>query len=215
MQCTLCGNIRNSLIYSEENTSKNERYYYRCSECDLIFVPSCCHIEPEEEKKRYDQHENDSADERYRAFLNRVFKPMVMRLEPAGYGLDFGSGPGPTLNIMFEEAGHKMNIFDIYYANNQHVFSEKYDFITATEVLEHLSKPGYELKRLWNCLKPGGYLGIMTKFSSDNNHFSTWHYKNDDTHIAFYSKATFKWLGYKWNTIPEFFGSDTVLFQKP
>ena len=45
----------------------------------------------------------------YRKFLSRMFKPMMERIEPDSYGLDFGSGPGPTLNLMFEEEGHTVS----------------------------------------------------------------------------------------------------------
>lgn len=57
---------------------------------------------------------------------------------------------------MFEEAGHEMAIFDKFYAPDSKVFRKRYDFITATEVLEHLKKPKVELNRLWALLPPGG-----------------------------------------------------------
>jgi len=33
----------------------------------------------------------------------------------------------------------------------------------------------------------------MTKRVLDKKAFSTWHYKNDPTHICFFSEATFQW----------------------
>ena len=107
-----------------------------------------------------------------------------------------------------------MAIYDIFYANNPAVFQQQYDFITATEVMEHLKKPMLELKKLWQCLKPGGLLGIMTKLVYDRQAFSTWHYKNDPTHVCFFSKATFFWLADTFKAKLEFAGKDVVLLEK-
>jgi len=51
---------------------------------------------------------NSPDDPRYRAFLSRLFIPLNERIAPESCGLDFGSGPGPTLSVMFEEQGHTM-----------------------------------------------------------------------------------------------------------
>ena len=135
-------------------------------------------------------------------------------LAPGNHGLDFGSGPGPTLSIMFREAGHTMEIYDHYYSNNPEVLEKKYDFITATEVLEHLYDPATELNRLFNLLKPGGILGIMTKLVKDRTAFATWHYIHDLTHVCFFSRATFQWLTDQWNASLSFTGSDFILISR-
>lgn len=216
MYCVLCGSEKIIHFYRDEVVRDFLlRDYYRCSRCNLIFVPPEQRLLPEEEFSRYELHENDPLDPEYRKFLNRMLKPMLRRINPSSYGLDFGSGPGPTLNIMFEEAGHTVKLFDVFYENNPAVFSEEFDFITATETAEHLFKPMEELNRLWSCLKPGGWMGIMTKMASDLEDFRKWHYKNDPTHIVFFSRETFYWLGRYWAAEPEFEGKDVVLFRKP
>ena len=126
----------------------------------------------------------------------------------------FGSGPGPTLSVMFEEIGHSMVIYDHFYARESSALEKQYDFITATEVVEHLHNPGIELDRLWSCLKPGGSLGIMTKLSPDREAFARWHYKTDATHVCFFSKTTFEWLSLKWQAELVFFGKDAIIFYK-
>jgi hypothetical protein len=125
--------------------------------------PAEQHISADEEKARYDQHNNHPDDPDYRAFLSRIFVPMQQRLNPGSCGLDFGSGPGPTLSLMFEEAGHRMTIYDHFYAPTSSTLDQPYDFITATEVVEHLHRPGLELERLWSLLNPSGLLGVMTQ----------------------------------------------------
>ncbi|NTW59069.1 MAG: class I SAM-dependent methyltransferase [Nitrospirae bacterium] len=195
-------------------SADKRRNYLRCTVCRLVFVPSSQFLSTEDEKKRYDLHQNspDSAD--YRRFLGRLFTPLQQRLAMGSSGLDFGSGPEPVLSRMFEEAGHSMRIFDQYYEHAPAALDRQYDFITASEVVEHLREPRKELDRLWACLKCGGWLGIMTKFAAETAAFPRWYYKNDLTHVCFFSREAFLWLAAAWNadlTIPE---DDVVLIQK-
>ncbi len=129
-------------------------------------------------------------------------------------GLDFGSGPGPTLSLMFEELGYPTAIYDPFYANDDSVLDLKYDFITATEVVEHFNNPAQSLNKMWQLLKPGGYLGIMTKLVINQTAFSNWHYKNDPTHICFFSNETFNWLTNHWNAKIIFRENDVIILQK-
>jgi len=208
--CPLCGASAPRLFWKDKRRS-----YFICGTCRLVFVPPGQRPGAAAEKTEYDRHDNSPADEGYRRFLSRLFLPVNRRLPPRSEGLDFGSGPGPTLSVMFEETGHRMDIYDVFYAPNDFVFENRYDFITATEVAEHLFEPGRELNRLWACLKPGGLLGIMTKLVIDREAFSRWHYKNDPTHVCFYSRATFRWLAERWAADVRFFGKDVIVFQKP
>lgn len=107
-----------------------------------------------------------------------------------------------------------MELYDPFYASDLSVFNRKYDFITATEVIEHLYHPREELERLWDCLKADGWLGIMTKPLVSKEQFPNWHYKRDDTHVAFYSKPVFHWLRHQWNATLIFPKPDVILFQK-
>ncbi len=207
--CPLCGSHSSSLFFQD-----SRRDYYRCLHCLLVFVPKAFHLSEQAEKSHYDLHENDPGDPGYRQFLARLYNPLVSRLRKGSRGLDFGSGPGPTLSVMLEEAGFQMSVYDIYYAPDRSVLNRRYDFITATEVVEHLSSPQQVLQQLWQLLVPGGILGLMTKQVIDAAAFAGWHYKNDPTHIAFFSSETFRWLGRRWQVEPEFSGSDVIFFQK-
>ncbi len=121
-------------------------------------------------------------------FFEPSFHPICDRLAPESLGLDFGCGPGPTLSKMFEEAGHEVTLYDRFYADDKSVLKARYDFITTTEVVEHLHHPVEELDRLWVCLKKEGRLGIMTKLALNEAAFSKRHYKNDAAHGCFFSK---------------------------
>ena len=212
VECVLCGSHQTEWILKDDTRMDYIRDYFICNDCYLIFVNPDQRLDTAEEKSRYDMHENNPDDPGYRKFLNRMFKPMAERIQPASYGLDFGSGPGPTLHLMFEEEGHTVRIYDPFYADDPSVFNDRYDFITTTETAEHLFEPLVELDRLWNCLKSDGYLGIMTKRHRGREHFEEWHYKNDDTHVVFFHEDTFRWLGRRWKSEPIFLRSDVVIF---
>jgi hypothetical protein len=206
----LCGVPADSVFHRDP-----DRDYLACDRCRLVFVPSTQLPSAQTERAVYDLHQNDPGDAGYRAFLGRLFHPLRDRLRPGSLGLDFGSGPGPTLSVMFEEAGHAMRIYDPFYAPDRTVFDQRYDFITVTEVLEHVHHPAAELARLWNCLNPGGWLGVMTKMAIDPARFARWHYRLDPTHVRFYSRPTFEWLARHWNATADFVAADAVIFQKP
>ncbi len=208
--CPLCHNSRQHKLFTQDD----KREYYQCSTCKLVFVPSRFYLNEEEEKERYDLHTNSPNDLNYRKFLNRMFEPMHEHIEQGSFGLDFGSGPGPTLSLMFEEAGYCMSIYDHFYANDKRVFTKQYDFITTTEVIEHLQQPYDELERLWSCLKPDGYLGIMTSRYDDVKDFSRWHYKLDPTHICFFSIESFLWLTEAWQCELHVIDKDVVILHK-
>jgi len=73
---------------------------------------------------------------------------------------------------MFEEAGHFMKLYDTFYSPDRNILTNHYDFITASEVVEHFHNPAVEFDLLWSILKPGGLLGIMTKLALDKEAFS-------------------------------------------
>ena len=208
-RCPLCGGEKVVEYHQDQR-----RAYLQCSVCQLVFVPARFQLSRDQEKAEYDLHENDPQDLGYRHFLNRLAEPLLERLEPQSQGLDFGCGPGPCLSLMLEEQGHTVALYDLYYANHPELLESQYDFITATEVVEHLAKPLFELDRLWGMLKPGGQLAIMTKLVASPEKFANWHYKSDPTHISFFSVATFAYLGQQWGSAPQFIGADVIIFQR-
>ena len=220
LTCPLCNANTVVEYWSDSNglgskgRDSKGRDYYQCEQCQLVFVPPWQHLSAEEEKAHYDLHENSPEDNNYRQFLSRLAGPLMACLHSGAKGLDFGSGPGPTLSVMLEEAGFTTGIYDTFYATDESVLAYQYDFITATEVVEHLSQPGGELDRLWAMLKPGGWLGLMTKMVLNKDAFSQWHYKNDPTHISFFSRETFDYLFRSWGVTAEYPANDVILVRK-
>lgn len=209
LPCPLCtgDDVQN---FSED---KN-RIYLRCAQCGLVFVPENFRLSPAEEKAVYDLHENDPEDQGYRRFLSRLSTPLLERLDPNQKGLDFGCGPGPTLSLLFEEQGHQMELYDPFYHDDPSVMENTYDFICATEVVEHMGNPDREFSRLFGMLKNGGWLGLMTKMVIDREAFSRWHYTHDRTHICFYSRGTFDYLARRFDAELTFIENDVILLRK-
>ncbi len=187
--CPLCGSVDVASFFED-----SMRSYLRCLFCGLVFVPERYWLNREVEKAIYDLHENDPEDAGYRHFLSRLSVPLLEKLDEKQKGLDFGCGPGPTLSGMLKEHGHHVDLYDPFYCNDPAVFKKKYDFICATEVVEHLREPHREWAALFTMLKPGGWLGIMTKLVKDKQAFSTWHYIRDKSHISFYSQSCMSYL---------------------
>jgi hypothetical protein len=142
---------------------------------------------------------------------------MIARLTGHGplNGLDFGCGPQPVLSGLFEAAGHRMALYDKFYYPDSQGLAKTYDFITSTEVFEHLATPGDTLTRIWNCLRPGGLLGIMTRLIPEDSPFAKWWYHTDATHICFYARPTFEWMAKHLKSEVTILGEDVILMSKP
>lgn len=208
--CPLCCQPESTFVGEDQY-----RPYFACRCCGLIFVPATHYVSPSQEKAHYDQHENHCEDPGYRAFLNRLAKPLMERLPPNSSGLDFGSGPGPTLSLMLQEAGHEMSIYDPFFSENPTVMNQAYDFITATEVVEHLHHPGRELDGLWLMVNPNGLLAIMTQLPPTDQAFLNWYYLRDPTHVCFFSSDTWDWLRLRWGAEIVYREKNVILFRKP
>jgi len=207
--CPLCAGAEIS-FYSRDN----RRPYLSCGTCSLVFVPSAWHLGCEAERAQYLLHRNQIDDPGYRAFLSRLMLPLAERLTPGARGLDFGCGPGPALAHMLREAGFEVALYDSFFAPDVETLVRGYDFVCATEVVEHLFQPGRELERLWQLLSPRGWLGIMTKLLCEPVTFGSWHYKNDPTHVCFFSEDTWRWWAGQHDANLQIIGADVILLQR-
>ena len=214
--CPLCESKQGSLFH-RDNNRRSQRLYIRCQRCALVYVPSEFYLAEQDEKAEYDRHDNNLEDEGYQGFLNRLWcelKPLL-EAQQCQQVLDFGCGPGPLLAKMMIEDGFKVSVFDHFYANEPSVLrSGFYDAITSTEVIEHLHQPKQVIEQWLDMLKMGGYLGLMTKRVTSQSAFANWHYKNDLTHVCFYSETCFRWIAEHYNLKLSLFGNDVTILQK-
>ncbi|XOV78376.1 MAG: class I SAM-dependent methyltransferase [Aestuariibacter sp.] len=211
--CPLCHEVATRCYFEDKH-----RCYLQCPECHLVFVPEHYHLSSEAEKAEYDLHENSELTEGYQRFLERTLVPLHMQLEQIFdgpvLGLDYGCGEGQALSQLAQQRNLAMVNYDLYYHPHQDVLHRQYHFITMTEVLEHIAQPDVLMRRLLKMLKPNGIIAIMTKRVTDVAAFSRWHYKNDKTHICFYSEPTFQWLAAEFNLQLKSIEKDVVFLYK-
>lgn len=193
----------------------DDKDYFRCQTCEVTFLDPSQRPAPDEELAHYQWHENDPADAGYRAFLSRLSDPLLAKLSDGMEGLDYGSGPGPALAAMLEECGMRMRLYDPFFAADADALTRTYDFITCTETVEHFHHPAQEFERLDRLLRPGGWIGLMTTFQTDDDRFANWHYRKDPTHVIFYRESTFAFLAGTFGWHLEVPRKDVVLLQKP
>jgi len=189
--------------------------YHRCMHCAATFMDTAFLPAPEAERKRYEQHCNDPDDPGYRRFLHRAADPLLERLGAGCIGLDFGCGPASAMVRIMKANGHRMHVYDPFFAPDETVLERTYDFITCTEAAEHFHYPETEFGRLGGLLNPGGYLAVMTCFQTDDEKFANWHYRRDFTHVVFYRAETFRVIARQRGWEPEIPEKDVVLLRKP
>jgi len=188
MNCPLCGSES-----SEKILSKEQKDYYYCKCCELIFINPELLLDVADEKLRYDYHINNIEDKGYVNFLNRVIEPASKYLGESMMGLDYGCGPGPTLSQLVEQKGIKCDVYDpIYFPELD--FESKFDFIFATECFEHFYNPKQEIEKIRGLLKPNGLLAVMTEFWKTKEEFPNWYYLKDDTHVSLFNENTFEYI---------------------
>ncbi|RUO32677.1 class I SAM-dependent methyltransferase [Aliidiomarina sanyensis] len=213
--CPICATEAASLWHTETRNPLAGREFWCCPQCHAVFVPALFHPDAAEERAFYQTHENSPTDAGYRRFLSRTLEAVLPFLQPNARGLDFGSGPGPTLYLMFAEHGYSCENYDLYFAHDPAKLASSYDFITATEVFEHLRAPREILATLFACLNPGGVLAIMTQKPTTRDAFARWQYILDPTHVVFYRDTTFDWISQYFAAPIVHRGRDVVVFQKP
>lgn len=178
--------------------------YLRCEACLATLLSVADLPDPAKERAVYDQHQNQPDDPGYCAFLSRLTQQLLPRLAKGSQGLDYGCGPGPALAKMLAQQGFAMRVYDPIYVSDSAALDARYDFITCTEVVEHFHHPQGQFQRLHRLLKPGGWLGVMTQFQTDDSAFAGWYYRRDPTHVTFYREATFatiaKQLGWQFDS---------------
>lgn len=185
-QCSLChGSLKANKIGGD---------FYDCSLCRGILRDDRFYVSLEDEKKRYEEHNNNVDDPRYQKFVSPITDAVLRDFNKNATGLDFGAGTGPVISKVLRDHNYSIVTYDPFFCNKPEVLKEQYDYIVCCEVVEHFYRPDKEFELLKNLLKPGGKLYCMTHLYSDKVDFEKWYYKNDSTHVFFYRAETFKWI---------------------
>lgn len=186
--CRLCSH---EMVYF---ATTRKRDYYRCPHCDSIQLKES-HILPfNHERAVYDTHNNDIHDQGYQNFVSPITNYILNNINPNMQGLDFGAGPGPVIYTLLNKENYHINLYDPHYHPNNHVLNQQYDYIFACEVIEHFNQPRQTFDLLEELIKENGCWIFMTNVYDDSIDFHQWHYKNDETHVIFYTKKTLEYL---------------------
>ncbi len=215
MNCPLCHSLNLTEYFNTtEKVFKlpKQRTYKACAQCSLVFLIPSQRLGPAKEKLRYDVHENNLEQQGYKNFLMQVWEPLKQHINAPAHGLDFGSGPTRALAELIEADGIKMETYDPFFKPEFEV--KKYDFITCTEVLEHVFNLNLVLNKLDELLKPGGHLAIMTELLTCKINFAKWRYREDDTHVCFFKEDTFKYISEKYSFKWVYFDKQRVILFK-
>jgi len=207
--CPLCASITSARFHCDRSRS-----YWRCAECRLAFVAPEDLPDSAAEKAEYDLHRNEVNDPGYRQFLSQLTEPLLERLRPAQTGIDFGCGSGPALAEMLREGGHKVALYDPFYHADPQALEPQYDFLCATEVVEHFHRPARDFALLFNLVKPGGWLGLMTWLLAPKRDFGQWSYIRDLTHVSFFSRPTLEFLAREYHSELQILSDRVFLFRK-
>ena len=207
MICPLCKSLSNKPRYQNRF-----RAYHVCTNCSLIFVPNQYQVDSTKARRRYALHKNTIEDVGYLQFLNRILYPLKDRISKDQFGLDFGSGPNPVLSEVLKKDGYQITEYDLYFANDPKKLNTTYNYIVCCEVVEHFDEVLSEWKRLFELLKPEGWIAISTALSDQVEDFLKWHYISDETHISIYSKRSFEWIKEYFGFKQLIFISDSIIF---
>ncbi|BFI95195.1 MAG: class I SAM-dependent methyltransferase [Rhodanobacter sp.] len=177
--------------------------YRHCTHCDLVSRDPSTWLDAAAERAYYGTHENRVDDPGYRRFLAQLAEPLMAQLAPGACGLDYGCGAAPALAAMLGEAGFPTQGYDPFFAADETPLAARYDFVTCTEVLEHMHAPLRDLARIDALLAPGGLLGLMTELRVPMAAFPRWHYHRDPTHVGFHSADSLHWIAQRfgWQAI--------------
>lgn len=209
MQCPLCHGTKNHFFYQNDIGK-----YALCENCELIFLTQANRLTLEREKERYLTHENNIEDVRYREYLEKTFLHIKDRVQTSMKGLDFGCGPTLSMSEVLKPQGFQIDAYDPLFFPRELKDKNVYDFVIMSESLEHFYHPDRELNLVDQLLKENGLLLIRTERHKGEEHFKTWYYHRDPTHVIFFNDETFRYVAKlkKWKL--EFNSSNVVVFNK-
>lgn len=193
--CRFCG------FFTIKDVIVRDRIYARCERCGGITLNRTQLPDPEAERARYDLHHNSLSDSGYRAwlssFLEDTFRGIAAH-ELRGASsiqtvLDYGSGPEPALVTLLRERGFDARGWDPYFASREAPLPESADLVTCLEVAEHFYEPAHSFADLARIVRPSGWLAVGTHIIPEAP-FETWWYREDSTHVAFWTETAFELL---------------------
>ena len=220
LEPAICG-LCSSLLPSSPTEIVQGRRYHLCPNCDLLQMAPVDRLGLTDEKKRYLLHDNSIRTTGYTRFLERLILPVITELDRQGKelgqvsGLDFGSGPYPMLAELMAERGYHLEIYDPLFAPRDKAWflAKQFDYIVCCETVEHFYQPYQEFSFLSQLLTPDGFIAIMTSLRREGSKTTSWHYAQDETHVALYSARSMDWIAEHFNLRVKFPAQDVIIFK--
>ncbi|MBI3873705.1 MAG: class I SAM-dependent methyltransferase, partial [Arcobacter sp.] len=185
MQCPLCDHDGQSFYQND---------FYLCEFCGGIFKDKVKLLNIEQEKQRYKLHNDNITDIGYQHFVSPIINNVFKSFSIEAKGLDFGAGHTAIIAKLLQEKGFEIKIYDPFFYPILENLEQKYDFVTACEVIEHFYSPKKEFALLKSLLHKDGILYCMTHIYDESIDFGKWYYKNDPTHVFIYQAKTIEYI---------------------
>lgn len=182
---------------------EDTRPFYACNVCGLIF--SDCFLSVEAVEKHYkDQYDPDFDWKRESGFVVEWLKKLVDPITLLSLSiLDYGSGGG-FLTKALREMGFKVDCYEpmLHGEFVRENYSNAYDVVILNEVIEHLEDINKTLDIVYNVLADNGLVFLKTLLTDHMINdplnfqalFKGWWYKDDPTHISFFSSLTIEYI---------------------
>jgi SAM-dependent methyltransferase len=206
MHCTLCETLLENQI--------DDKFLF-CQNCNSYVMHKEHWLHDEEEKARYDLHNNDITDPGYINFVSPITNAIMNDFAPNHSGLDYGCGPGPAITHELQKSAYQVQLYDPFFHPDLSYLEKQYDYIFSCEVFEHFFNPKEEIEKLIKLLKHGGKLYIMTHlFNAKTEEFQNWYYKKDPTHVFIYTSLTMNFIAEKYDVTLEKIEGRLIVFRK-
>ncbi|NCT08475.1 MAG: class I SAM-dependent methyltransferase [Flavobacteriia bacterium] len=205
MICTLC-----------ETSLKNkiDDSFFECKICNALVKDCQFYLTRQQEKERYESHNNDVNDVRYQQFTSPITKFILKNYTQNHFGLDFGCGTGPVISKQLQNNGFRVQLFDVFFYPDENYLNFQYDYIICCEVFEHFFYPKQEIEKLLRLLKTDGRLLIMTHQFDRLIDFPNWYYRKDPTHVFIFTSKTFQFIAEKYHLTIENHTNRFVILKK-
>ena len=189
-------------------------FFYLCKVCDALVKNSKFYLTPEQEKKRYEKHQNDVHDVGYQSFTFPLTKIILENQKPNHLGLDYGCGKASVVTYQLLQNNYQVKCYDPYFFPDEAYLNFFYDYIFCCEVFEHFQQPKHEIEKLLKILVPNGRLYVMTHLYHSDIPFENWYYRRDPTHVFIYTEKTMRFIAKKYLLHLEHLSERIVIFKK-
>lgn len=193
MNCPICNdNMKLLFTVSFRYSLSGMADYFQCISCGYIKAPLFDNWTEKAWKQIYNEkyHLVDTGAKvrqyRYANMINTYF---------FDYHLDYGSGEGLVSKIL-SQSGRNSYSYDPFYKNDKELPNIKFDFVSAIEVLEHLTNPNMLFKQIDDMTYINCKMLATTKLSSSFTKpiEKFWYVNPYAGHICFYTDKSLQIL---------------------